>query len=52
MGNLANEMGSEERMLEEVERVLNDPEVPMHAARIWQLLAQISGESGPRSGAS
>ena len=31
--------------LEELERLLNDPEVPMQAARVWELLAEISGAS-------
>ena len=31
--------------LEEVERLLNDPEVPMQAARVWELLAEICGPS-------
>ncbi|HYZ65047.1 MAG TPA: peptide chain release factor 1 [Acetobacteraceae bacterium] len=30
--------------LDELEQLLNDPEVPMHAARVWELLAEISGE--------
>lgn len=30
--------------LDELERLLNDPEVPMHAGRVWELLAEISGE--------
>jgi len=33
----------------ELERLLNDPEVPMQAARVWELLAEISGESDPAS---
>ena len=28
--------------LEEVERLLNDPEVPMEPARVWSLLAEIA----------
>jgi hypothetical protein len=35
--------------LAELERLLNDPEVPMQAARVWELLAEISGESDPAS---
>jgi hypothetical protein len=27
--------------LEELERLLNDPEVPMDARRVWELLAEI-----------
>lgn len=30
------------RKLGEVDRVLNDPDVPMQPALIWQLLAEIS----------
>ncbi len=30
--------------LVELDRLLNDPEVPMHAARVWELLAEISGQ--------
>jgi len=33
--------------LDELERLLNDPEVPMHAGRVWELLAEISGEKDP-----
>jgi hypothetical protein len=35
--------------LAELERLLNDPEVPMQAARVWELLAEISGENDPSS---
>jgi hypothetical protein len=35
--------------LDELERLLNDPEVPMQAARVWELLAEISGENDPGS---
>ena len=28
--------------LEELDRLLNDPEVPMEPARVWSLLAEIS----------
>ena len=30
------------RKLDELDRLLNDPEVPMEPARIWSLLAEIS----------
>jgi hypothetical protein len=39
----------EDPKLAELDRLLNDPEVPMHAARVWELLAEISGESDPGS---
>jgi hypothetical protein len=35
--------------LDELERLLNDPDVPMQAARVWELLAEISGEGDPSS---
>ena len=28
--------------LDELDRLLNDPDVPMQAARVWDLLAEIS----------
>jgi len=37
----------EDPKLAELELLLNDPEVPMQAARVWELLAEISGESEP-----
>lgn len=30
------------RKLAELDRLLNDPEVPMEPARVWSLLAEIS----------
>jgi hypothetical protein len=30
------------RKLEELDRLLNDPDVPMEPARVWSLLAEIS----------
>ena len=30
------------RRLEELDRLLNDPDVPMEAAKIWYLLAEIA----------
>lgn len=42
-------MDSNDPKLAELERLLNDPEVPMQAARVWELLAEISGESDPTS---
>ena len=34
----------------ELERLLNDPDVPMDPARVWALLADLSGKgtAGPR----
>jgi hypothetical protein len=34
--------------LDELDRLLNDPDVPMEAARVWSLLAELShpGTSG------
>ena len=32
--------------LDELERILNDPEVPMEPARVWSLLAEIAGQEG------
>ncbi len=29
--------------LDELDRILNDPEVPMEPARVWSLLAEIAG---------
>jgi hypothetical protein len=29
----------------ELDRLLNDPEVPLDPARVWQLLAEISGRN-------
>ncbi len=30
------------RKLDELDRLLNDPEVPMEPARVWSLLAEIT----------
>lgn len=32
--------------LDELDRILNDPEVPMQPARVWSLLAEIAGQDG------
>ena len=32
--------------LDELDRILNDPEVPMEPARVWSLLAEISEHEG------
>jgi len=34
--------GDEAAKLEELERILNDPDVPMEPARVWALLAEIA----------
>lgn len=40
----------EDGKLEELERLLNDPDVPLEASRVWQLLAELAADasSGPR----
>ena len=30
------------RMLDELDRLLNDPDVPIEPARVWSLLAELS----------
>lgn len=30
------------RMLDEVDRLINDPDVPMEPSRVWSLLAEIA----------
>ena len=35
-----------ENKLDELDRILNDPEVPMEPARVWLLLAEIAGQEG------
>jgi hypothetical protein len=37
--------GSDMR-LDELDRLLNDPDVPMEAARVWELLDQLSDRAG------
>ena len=37
------------RKLDELDRILNDPETPMDAARIWSLLAEITQHTGALS---
>ena len=34
---------------DELERLLNDPEVPMEAVRVWELLAEIADPSSSRA---
>ena len=36
--------------LDELDRILNDPEVPMEPARVWSLLAEIAGREFPVPG--
>ena len=35
--------------LDELDRLLNDPDVPMEPARIWSLLAELSEHTSRRS---
>ncbi len=35
------------RKLQEIDRVLNDPDVPMQPALVWRLLAEISKHGPP-----
>ena len=39
------------RKLDELDRLLNDPDVPMEPAKVWSLLAEIAKRDGwhPRS---
>ncbi len=39
------------RKLDELDRLLNDPDVPMLPDRIWSLLADVAGHDGPVVGA-
>jgi hypothetical protein len=34
------------RKLDELDTLLNDPDVPMDPARVWSLLADVSGRDG------
>jgi hypothetical protein len=43
------------RMLDELDRLLNDPDVPIEPARVWSLLAELSQRdmaSGVQGGAA
>jgi hypothetical protein len=40
------------RKLNELDRLLNDPDVPIEPSRIWSLLAEISRETGNADGIS
>jgi hypothetical protein len=35
------------RMLDELDRLLNDPDVPMQPSRVWSLLAELSQHEVP-----
>jgi len=35
------------RRLDELDRLLNDPDVPMDPSRVWSLLADLSHRDGP-----
>jgi hypothetical protein len=37
--------------LDELDRLLNDPDVPMEPARVWSLLAELSHPQGSGAGA-
>ena len=39
-------------MLDELDRLLNDPDVPMQPSRVWSLLAEISRHDVPYAGAT
>jgi hypothetical protein len=36
------------RKLDELDRLLNDPDVAMEPARVWSLLAELSAQAPPR----
>ncbi len=40
------------RKLDEVDRLLNDPDVKMEPARVWSLLAEISQRDAALAGAA
>jgi hypothetical protein len=40
------------RKLDELDRLLNDPDVPMQPSLVWSLLAEISRHDLPGSGLS
>jgi hypothetical protein len=35
------------RRLDELDRLLNDPDVPMDPSRVWSLLAELAHHDGP-----
>ena len=37
-----------QRKLDELDRLLNDPDVPAQPHLVWSLLAEISGHDAPR----
>lgn len=40
------------RKLDELDRLLNDPDVPMQPARIWSLLGELSRRDGQTAAAT
>jgi len=40
------------RKLDELDRLLNDPDVPMQPSLVWSLLAEISHHDLPAAGAT
>ena len=40
------------RMLDELDRLLNDPDVPIEPARVWTLLAELSQRDLGASGST
>ena len=38
--------GEEAKKLYELDRLLNAPDVPMRADRVWELLDELSGKAG------
>jgi hypothetical protein len=40
------------RKLDELDRLLNDPDVPMQPSLVWSLLAEISRHDLPAAGAT
>lgn len=40
------------RKLDELDRLLNDPDVPMQPSRIWSLLAELAERDGAPGGLS
>lgn len=40
-----SQLDASEIKLNELERLLNDPDVPMEAARVWELLDELSSRA-------
>jgi len=40
--------GDDTAKLDELDRILNDPDVPMEPARVWALLAEIARQDAAR----